>query len=194
VELNKRRRKFGDEKRLARVKEAKRESAKEAAMNDIIEIVREASYQLLVAKEMKRIKATRNLVMTSKMFHNTLLEFGIKLDQRSEKLLEQRYLMEEPRGVDYVRFKEEFLMLGSEVFVERRKEDAMKEFMRKLAHESNTDTTIDGSDNKHWSYTGNTGDIILTDDYMGTIRDATEISPQNKLPSLGQLSRSKPPG
>jgi hypothetical protein len=190
-ELVARKKKFEEDQDLAKARSIDKVQRKEQEIQEVLEVVREASYQLLVAKEVKRIRASRSLIMSSKAFHDTLLEFGIHLGPREEKLLEQRYQSVEPRGVDFSRFKEEFLKLGGEVFVERRKEDAMREFMRKLALEhgnsgraddpfAETGTAAAVADAKKyqpWSYTGNTGDVILTEDYISAIRDAAASSP-----------------
>lgn len=85
----------------------------------IMEIVKQASYNLLVAND-NRINTSRPNVMDSSQFKLSLEDLSINISENERKTLEARYSQADVNGkIDFSRFRSEFQMLGAEKFREK---------------------------------------------------------------------------
>jgi len=107
----------------------------EDSLGRVLEVLGEGSYKLMVARTMSALQHPRRLVLNSTLFQELLLDCGVNLTLRERKLLELRYSsLHPPRmgSVDYTAFKAEFVALGAELIVARRKHESMDRFLQAL--------------------------------------------------------------
>ena len=97
----------------------------EATISRILNLMRVVSYELLLSKDMRTLSRPRPYILNSVDFHEVLEDFGVKnLALNERKLLEERYCAFYPPrsgSVDYSSFKSEFISLGGEVLIARRR-------------------------------------------------------------------------
>ena len=107
----------------------------EDSLGRVLGALGEASFHLLVARNTAALQLPRRLVLNSTLFQELLLDFGVNLTLRERKLLELRYSsLYPPRmgSVDYTAFKAEFVSLGAELIMSRRKNESMDRFLHAL--------------------------------------------------------------
>jgi hypothetical protein len=129
----------------------------EDVISKVLDVLKEASFKIISSKNMGVLASSRRLVMNSTLFQEALLDFGVDLTLRERKLLEMRYSsLDPPRTgyVDYSTFKAEFIALGAELLMTRRKTDSMDRFLKALSSMG----AVPGSPTTHLLADGNDND------------------------------------
>jgi len=97
----------------------------EITINRILNRMRVVSYELLLSKDMRALSRPRPYILNSEQFQEALDDFGVHhLPLGERKLLEERYCAFYPPragSVDFSSFKSEFISLGGEVLIARRR-------------------------------------------------------------------------
>ena len=97
----------------------------EITINRILNRMRVVSYELLLSKDMRALSRPRPYILNSELFQEALDDFGVHhLPLSERKLLEERYCAFYPPragSVDFSSFKSEFISLGGEVLIARRR-------------------------------------------------------------------------
>jgi hypothetical protein len=116
------------------------ESSRSYILSETLEVVKIASYNLIMSKSIKLFSLDRRLIMNSTLFQEMLLEFNILLTSKARKVLEERYNYDRPGSVDYVLFKNEFISLGAEVMIQNGQFDLLDAFILALSRSASTTT------------------------------------------------------
>ena len=88
---------------------------------NILNILKEHSFNLLITKDTRLTAQSRRLVMNSSLFQALLDDLGIRLSSKERKLLEERYIHTKAGTIDFLKFKSEFLTLGAELLLRKRR-------------------------------------------------------------------------
>ena len=88
---------------------------------NILNILKEHSFNLLITKDTRLTAQSRRLVMNSSLFQALLDDLGIRLSSKERKLLEERYIHTKAGTIDFLKFKSEFLTLGAEMLLQKRR-------------------------------------------------------------------------
>ena len=88
---------------------------------NILNILKEHSFNLLTTKDTRLTAQSRRLVMNSSLFQALLGDLGINLSSKERKLLEERYVHTKAGTIDFLKFKSEFLTLGAELLLQKKR-------------------------------------------------------------------------
>jgi len=116
------------------------ESSRSYILSETLEVVKIASYDLIMSKSIKLFSLDRRLIMNSTLFQEMLLEFNILLTSKARKVLEERYNYDRPGSIDYLLFKNEFISLGAEVMIQNGQFDLLDDFILALSRSASTTT------------------------------------------------------
>jgi len=111
----------------------KEELKSEDLLKHIIDILKEASCNLILSKNIDLINQPRRLILNSTLFKELLVDFNVHLTVKERKVLEAKYSPNKSGNIDFILFKNDFISFGADILIKRRKASALNQFLQALS-------------------------------------------------------------